>query len=57
MPYAFRARTSSEAEDVTDQDINPGSITIGGSTVIDASGKWVGDATGLIGPPGPTGPR
>ncbi len=55
VPYAFKARTSIEAEDVSGQDINPGSVTVGGMTVIDSSGKWVGDSTGLVGPPGPPG--
>jgi len=36
-------------------DINPNSVSIAGSTVIDANGEWVGPATDLIGPPGPKG--
>ena len=37
-------------------DINPTSIAINGSTVIDSTGQWVGDPTGLVGPEGPEGP-
>jgi Collagen triple helix repeat (20 copies) len=36
-------------------DITPRSVSIDGSTVIDASGQWVGDPTGLAGPKGATG--
>jgi len=35
-------------------DVN-GSIAVDGSIVIDENGLWVGDSTGLIGPPGPQG--
>ena len=38
-------------------DIHPASISIGGATVIDQDGRWVGDPTGLIGPMGPQGPQ
>ncbi|KPA14249.1 secreted protein, partial [Candidatus Magnetomorum sp. HK-1] len=34
-----------------------GAIAIHGKTVIDKTGKWVGDKTGLIGKRGPVGPR
>ena len=37
-------------------DIHPTTVSIGGTTVIDAQGKWVGDPTGLLGPAGPVGP-
>ncbi len=43
-------------------DVN-GNIAIGGTPIIDASGKWVGSPTGLVGPkgdkgdPGPVGPK
>jgi hypothetical protein len=38
-------------------DISPTSISINGvGPVIDSSGMWVGDPTGLMGPEGPTGP-
>src|SRR3989339_167309 len=30
-------------------------VSVNDSTVIDATGKWVGDSTGLVGPPGPQG--
>ncbi len=44
------------AEDVFDQDINPRSVSITGyGVVIDETGQWVGDPTGLQGPTGPQG--
>lgn len=52
VPFALRART---AVDVTG-DIHPRSVSIGGNVVIDRDGRWVGDPTGLQGPPGPRGP-
>ncbi len=53
VPYAIRAEN---AEDVSGQDINPGSVSIVSyGEVIDSSGSWVGEPTGLIGPTGPTG--
>ena len=36
-------------------DITPTTVIAGGKTVIDATGKWVGDPTGLVGPQGPAG--
>lgn len=50
VPYAIRAG------DVRG-DIHPSSVSIGDGLVIDASGKWVGDPTGLVGPAGATGPQ
>ncbi len=45
-----------QAEDVSGQDIHPRSVSIENiGTVIDATGQWVGDPTGLQGPIGPTG--
>jgi hypothetical protein len=52
--YAQRA---AEAGDVTGRDVHPRTVTIGTRQVIDSTGKWVGDPTGLIGPPGPAGPQ
>jgi len=49
VPYAIAAA------DVTG-DIHPTSVSIAGQTVIDATGKWVGATTGLVGPTGATGP-
>ncbi|MBK8251126.1 MAG: collagen-like protein [Polyangiaceae bacterium] len=50
VPYAIMAG------DVTGA-IHPTSVDIAGiGQVIDESGKWVGDPTGLVGPVGPTGP-
>ena len=37
-------------------EINPDSVAIGGRTVIDETGQWVGDTAGLAGPEGPQGP-
>ncbi len=36
-------------------DITPTSVSINGATVIDATGKWVGDTTGITGPAGKDG--
>ena len=56
--YAF---TADNARDVEGMDIHPRSITIDGfGEVIDSSGRFVGDTTGLQGPqgsPGPQGPE
>jgi hypothetical protein len=37
-------------------DIHPKSVSVGGATVIDSSGHWVGSPTGLQGPQGVPGP-
>lgn len=37
-------------------DIHPTSVWVNGTIVIDGTGKWVGDPTGLVGPEGPQGP-
>lgn len=34
-----------------------GGLSLGGAPIIDATGKWVGDPTGLVGPQGPSGPQ
>ncbi len=45
------------AEDVVEEAIHPSSVHISGyGQVIDSSGQWVGDPTGLTGPSGPSGP-
>ncbi len=49
-----------QAEDVYDKDISPRSLSIVGydgkaETVINETGQWVGDPTGLEGPAGATG--
>ncbi len=54
--YAIRADSARAADDVPNADITPKSITVGGLLVIDASGNWVGNPTGLMGPAGPAGP-
>lgn len=48
VPYAVMAGDVSG-------DINPSSVSIGGTEVIDSNGAWVGDPTGLTGPTGPQG--
>ncbi len=46
------------AQDVYNQAIHPQSLTIQGyGMVINASGEWMGEPTGLIGPTGPQGPQ
>lgn len=35
--------------------LNVGAITVNGTSIINASGEWVGSPTGLQGPPGPAG--
>jgi hypothetical protein len=49
VPYAFVAENAVG-------DITPATVTVGGRKVIDATGKWVGDPSGLAGPAGPAGP-
>ena len=56
---ALRAHAAEHAKDVKDEDIHPRSISVAGRTVIDASGKWVGETIpneGSVGPTGPQGP-
>jgi Collagen triple helix repeat (20 copies) len=38
-------------------DITPNSITVNGTPIVDATGKWIGPSSGLVGPPGPAGPQ
>ncbi|TAJ23482.1 MAG: collagen-like protein [Planctomycetota bacterium] len=56
VPFALRARSAVQADDVPNKDITPRSITVNGQLVIDTSGQWVGPSSGLVGPAGPTGP-
>jgi hypothetical protein len=49
VPYAYVAENAIG-------DITPISVTIGGNTVIDKTGHWVGPGSGPSGPVGPTGP-
>jgi hypothetical protein len=48
VPYAFVANNAIG-------DITPSSVSVAGTVVIDATGKWVGDSTGLVGPAGAKG--
>lgn len=51
--FAINAGT---AESVTG-DIDPNSVSVNGTPVIDALGNWIGSPTGLVGPQGPAGPQ
>lgn len=51
VPYAMNAGVAFDAVG----DIHPTSITVGGVPVIDATGSWIGNSSGLIGPTGATG--
>jgi hypothetical protein len=48
VPYALVA-------DNAVGDITPTSVTVGGTVVIDDTGKWVGPSAGIVGPTGPAG--
>jgi Collagen triple helix repeat (20 copies) len=50
VPYAMTAGNAVG-------DITPTSISVGGTTIIDSLGQWVGSPTGLVGPTGPQGPQ
>lgn len=52
---ALRALWAARALDVVG-DIHPRSVSITDRLVIDETGRWVGDPTGLVGPPGEQGP-
>lgn len=53
-PYARVAESARSAESVVGP-VDATSIQVGGSLVVDGTGQWVGDPSGLVGPPGPTG--
>lgn len=48
VPYAFKASVADNAVG----DITPRTVRVGEQVVIDAEGRWVGDPSGLQGPPG-----
>lgn len=50
VPYAIAAGNATG-------DITPHSISVGGVSLVDPTGKWVGPSSGLVGPPGPVGPQ
>jgi hypothetical protein len=52
VPFALRAES---ARSVTGP-VDATDVAVDGQLVIDASGQWVGDPTGLVGPAGPAGP-
>lgn len=49
VPYAITANDAIG-------DVHANTLTVGGVKVIDATGKWVGPSTGLVGATGATGP-
>lgn len=53
---ALRADTARTADSVTGP-VDATEISVGGAVVVDSSGTWVGDPTGLVGPTGPEGPQ
>ena len=53
---ALRADTARTADSVTGP-VDATEISVGGAVVVDSSGTWVGDPTGLVGPAGPEGPQ
>ncbi len=55
VPFALRAGSSASADDVPGMDITPNSVTVNGVPVIDSTGNWVGNPSGLVGPTGPAG--
>lgn len=56
--FSEESRNADNAYDVYDRNISPRSITIKGfGAVVSSTGQWVGDPTGLQGPPGPMGPQ
>jgi hypothetical protein len=48
VPYALLAGN-------VNGDITPTSVSVGGTTVINSQGQWVGPNSGLVGPTGPAG--
>lgn len=56
-PYALRAARAGLAEGFAGGPLDAASLSIGGLAVIDATGKWVGSPSGLVGPQGPQGPQ
>ena len=55
---ALRARwaaVAAHADDVRGMHIHPDAVSIGEMPVIDEQGRWVGESTGLRGPPGEAG--
>jgi len=55
--HADSAASATTADDVPGMDIHPSSVSIGTLPVINSSGDWVGNPTGLVGPQGPQGPQ
>jgi hypothetical protein len=53
--FAEKANQADHAKDVLGEAIHPSTVSIGETLVIDETGQWVGDNTGLVGPEGPAG--
>ncbi len=53
---AHWANVAQHARDVRNEHIHPSAVSIGEVPIINVDGQWVGDPTGLVGPPGPAGP-
>jgi len=51
VPYAFMADTATNCTG----DITPTSVLVGGKTVVDKTGKWIGPSSGLKGDKGDPG--
>ena len=49
------SKVAGNALDVKDADISPRSVKVANRTVIDSTGRWTGDPSGLRGPKGDTG--
>ncbi len=52
LSSVLRAQWASHAQDVSDEDINPNSVSINNHEVIDSLGHWVGEPVGLRGSDG-----
>ncbi|MEE2786711.1 MAG: SUMF1/EgtB/PvdO family nonheme iron enzyme [Myxococcota bacterium] len=52
----LRAQWNAQPGDLNGVDIDPNRVSVNGVPVIDDTGQWVGDPTGLRGPPGDVGP-
>ncbi len=51
----LRAQLAAHLGDLRNRDINPNSVSINDTAVIDSLGNWVGNPMGLRGPEGPVG--
>ncbi|MGB0648288.1 MAG: hypothetical protein ACPGQS_13980, partial [Bradymonadia bacterium] len=49
---SFQAQWAAQTSNLEGRDINPNSVSINDTPVIDETGAWIGDPTGLVGPEG-----